>query len=315
MTFYDAIVAHGLRPRQTVARDGRWHRCPTESHPRKRNGSYKLAADGGIGWFMDFAIDQAPHTWRPDRTDVQPTYDPEWLKRAQEEARRHVKEATLSARRFYSSCAPLRTEHPYLAAHSLDMTGAYGLRVDSSGWIVVPAYRGNELMTVQRISPTGEKLFWPRASVKGACFTISRRRASLTVLCEGLATGLAIYTAVPESCVVVTFNAGNLRHAPRHHGLVVIGADNDWETQERIGKNPGVAAATEAAETFGCGIAIPEDIEGTDWADWRNEIYQARLELRRPKERESDVRRAVDASMAMQIKRAAKFIAPRMALV
>lgn len=311
MSFYLTLVAHGLRPRASIAADGKWHRCPTESHPRKRNGSYKLSADCRVGWFQDFAIDHAPHTWRTDRAEDEPQYDPSWLRRAQLEARAERAERTRAARQFYDSCSPLVGGHAYLQSHNLGMTGAHGLRIDDRGWLVVPALREGKLTTVQRISPTGDKLFWKGAPVQGASYTIERARPSLTVLCEGLATGLAIFSAVPESRVTVAFNAGNLSGVQVPTGLAVIAADNDWETAQRIGKNPGIEAATAAAELFGCGIAIPEGIEGTDWADWRTEICLARLEQRRPQEREADIRRAVDAQLAMQIKRAARFVAPR----
>lgn len=308
MSFYDALTAHGLRPRTAVAPDGKWHRCATENHPRKKNGSYKLAVDGRIGWFLDFALDTAPHTWRPDKSLTAEPYDPSWLKKAQADARERLQKRTDAARLFYESCSPLIGGHPYLEKHGLDMTGAFGLRVDTKGWLVVPAYRNRQLTTVQRISPDGEKRFWSGASVKGASYRIERRNAALTVLCEGLATGMAIFAAVPESRVVVAFNAGNLANITVPTGLVVIAADNDWETERRLGKNPGVVAANEAATALGCGVAVPDGIEGTDWCDWRCEIYEARLQQRRPKEREGDIRRAVDAQLRMLIKRNARFV-------
>lgn len=330
-TLYESLYAHGLRPRRPIIPDGKWHPCATISHPRKRNGRYKLATDGRVGWFMDWAIDHAPHTWRPDRTERAASFDPAALRKSWEKDRAHRAARTEAARRFYADCSPLIGGHPYLESHCLDMTGAIGLRVDNDGWLVVPAYRERQIQTVQRISPEGEKLFWKGASAKGATFAVGRRNSSLTVICEGLATGLAIFAAVPESRVVVAFNAGNLINAPAPRGLALVASDNDWETvcpkhrdeglslpftpweqrPEWCRCNPGRCAATEAAVHFGCGIALPDDIEGTDWCDWRQEIATARIEQRRPKERETDIRRAVDAQIAMHMRRAAKFVGAR----
>lgn len=312
MTFADAIRAHGLLPRGPVIADGGWHRCPTEAHPRKRNGSYKLAIDGRIGWYQDFARDTEPLTWRIEGKIEHAPYDPTWIRKAQAEAAERLRVATREAQEFYAGCKPLVGGHPYLESHGLDMRGVFGLRIDSRGWLVVPAHRGREISTVQRISPDGDKRFWPGASVKGASYSIGRVTSPFTVVCEGLATGLAIFAAVANARVVVAFNAGNLPKVTIGDGLAVIAADNDWETEQRIGENPGVKAATDAAGVLSCGVAIPTECSGTDWCDWRLERVSERLAERKPKEREDDIRRAVDAEMAMRIRRGAVFATNRM---
>ena len=50
-------------------------------------------------------------------------------------------------------------------------------------------------------------------------------------------------------------------------GMAVVCADNDWQTAERIGVNTGVQKGSAAAESLKCGVAYPEGIAGTDWAD------------------------------------------------
>lgn len=312
------LVSIGLQP-GAIAADGKWRRCPTDAHPRKRNGSYKLLDTGRMGFGQDFASHPEPVRWTPERdsADAAP-FDPAALARAHAEAaRRRAEErrrgvlASQAAREFYARCEPLRDGHPYLASHGLGMAGCLGLKVDRDGWLVVPAYRGGNLMTVQRISPEGEKRFWPGAPVKGASYAIERRSASITVLCEGLATGLAIFTACPTVRVVVAFNSGNLKEieAPCM-GMACIAADNDWKTAQRIGTNPGIVAAREAAEALGVSVAIPEGMQGSDWCDWREERLTERLQqfYADPfgRGRESDIRRAVDAEIASAITRAAR---------
>jgi len=306
--FESFLRDRGFLPRHAVVPDGRWHRCPTESHPRKRNGSYKLATDGMVGWAQDFATDSEPQTWRPDRVSPTPHFDAAALRRANAEARAKQVRATLAAREYHRECDPLKGSHPYLDSHGLDVSGCYGLRVDRDGWLVVPMFRDRNLMSVQRIAPDGVKRFWSGAPASGSSYVIERAHASITVLCEGLATGLAIFNAAPLVRCVVAFNSGNLsKVAVPYAGLLTIAADNDWETEGRIGSNPGLLAALEAASVHGGGIAVPRDIVGTDWCDWRAEKTVERMGKRLPRQTPADVRRAVDAEIADAMARAASF--------
>lgn len=314
MTFGEFLRAQGLVPR-TIAPDGRWRRCPTVDKPKRRNGSYKLAPDGCIGWAQNWATQAEPVVWRADGEAPPASYDPGRMRSAWAAERGKRRQATTAARRFYAECPPLRGGHPYLEAHELDVRGCYGLRVDKGGWLVVPAYRRGRLVSVQRIAPDGTKRFWPGASVRGACYLVERRHATITVYCEGLATGLAIYAAAPLTRIVVAFNAGNLARVlePRA-GLAVVAADNDHETEERTGANPGLDAARAAAAALGCGVAAPDGLEAgaSDWADWRMAAVRTRLEAwnRPPHQTDAAVRRAVDAEIAAAIQRNAMFVSP-----
>lgn len=275
MGFLNFCLAAGLMPRDIVP-DGKWYRCPTESHPGSRNGAYKLSVNGDFGLAQDWAIHSEPMIWRPDASTPPVPIDRAAIERRRAEERRQIAMAIRSAREYFDSCRRLSEGHPYLV-RKWQMTGCFGLRVDDDGWLVVPMQVNGALSSCQRISPDGEKLFWSGAPIRGASYTIERRSASLTVLCEGLATGLGIFAAVPTARLVVGFNAGNLvrvAEALQRRGMVVIAADNDLATETRTGVNPGVKAAQEAAAVLGCGIAVPIGITGTDWLDYRNEKFE-----------------------------------------
>ena len=129
---------------------------------------------------------------------------------------------------------------------------------------------GDRLISVQTIAPDGAKRFWPGAPVKSGSFQIRRDRSTVTVLCEGLATGLAVFQAVRNASVIVAFDAGNLLRVTEYskpRGSGIFAADNDHKTKVKRGVNPGVERATNAAELIGAGVAWPEGIEATDWAD------------------------------------------------
>lgn len=307
MNFESFLHDAGLLPREIIP--GRWLRCRTVTHKNPSAGSYKLAEDGLIGWCENYSLGTGTLTWRPDGPTV-PRADYGQIAKRRAEERRALLSAISGAREFYESCRLVRVGHPYLESHGLSMAGCSGLKVDAGGWLVIPV-RLQGLISVQRISPDGEKRFWPGAPVRGGFFTVARPRASITVLCEGLATGLAIFAAAPLTQIVVAFNAGNLpRVATGHRGLVVVASDNDHGTEVRLGRNPGLDAAREAAETIGCGVAVPTEIVGTDWCDYRTEKLTGRL-ARRVRGRESELRRAVDAEIASAMARNARFVTVR----
>lgn len=308
-SFDDFIRGLGLIPRG-IAPDGKWRRCGTQEQPRKRNGAYKLALGGRIGWAQDWSTMSEPAEWRVGKDAKLPAFDVDAFRRGQQEAREAARLATLEARAFYERCAELRGGHPYLEAHGLDMRGCLGLKVDSRGWLVVPCLRGSAVMSLQRIAPDGTKLFWKGASVAGTTYRIERPGATVNVLCEGLATGLACYAALPTCRVIVTWNAGNLASVSDvPPGLSVIAADNDHWTEDRRGFNPGIEAAEKAAERLGCGVAYPRGIQGTDWSDYRQETYAERVERRGKYETRAQVRRAVDAEIGRELMRQARFVA------
>ena len=264
-------LGHHSPARRGAGREN--HRCPTEGHPRETNGAYMLALDGRYGWGKDWSTHADVVEWRPDVGAARPTplppVDRAAIRAAEEQARRDRERATWDARVFYDRCAPLLGGHPYLAGKGLDMTGCRGLRVDRGGaevhayarqypdraprpqtlrghdWLVVPMLRAQRLVSVQLINEEGDKLFWKGAPTQAASYTIERHGATLTVLTEGLATGLALYAAVPHSRVVVAFNAGNLTKvagALTLRGLVAVASDNDHRTVCHQHRRDGLTA-------------------------------------------------------------------------
>lgn len=194
-SFESFLREAGLIPR-TIAADGRWRRCPTVSQPSKQNGAYNLAQDGQVGWCQDWATQNEAVMWRPERVYIAPPPDYAGIARRAEQERRRQREAIEGARAFFRGCEAILGGHGYLAAHGLDMRGCFGLKIDADGWLVIPALKGRELVTVQRISPAGDKRFWAGAPVKGASYTIggaasgSRSRSFIKGVCGG-ASGTA----------------------------------------------------------------------------------------------------------------------------
>jgi putative DNA primase/helicase len=315
MDFRQTLEAAGLLPKDIVA-DGAWHRCKTVDHPRKLNGSYKLFPDGRAGVYQNHSTMSETATWKIGSDAPAPIISQAQIKAKQNEARRNLIQATQAARKFWYSCKPVRFSHPYLAGKMLSMVGCANLRVDADGWLVVPVMIGSNIMSVQRIAPDGVKRFWSGASVKGGSYIIQSARFTMTALCEGLATGLAVYQCVPDCRVIVTFDCGNMVEVAKRldiHGLALIAADNDYKTFDKIGKNPGIEHGELAAAQIGCGIAWPDGIQGSDFADQLTELTVLAVAAnesapKREKVRDAELRKMVANEIARNLRKAARFV-------
>lgn len=311
MTFLEFARSLGLIVNHCPA-DSVWHRVKTETHPNKRNGAFKLFADGRLGFVQDHAHHQEPLRWEAGADVALPKVYRAAIARRQASDRASAARSAREMAQYWASCKPLRGGHPYLESHGLDMTGCSGLRVASDGWLVAPAINDGFLCSVQRISPDGIKRFWPGCSMAGASYVIrsSNHYPALTIACEGLATGLALFAACKSALVVVAFDAGNMAKLQFPvRGLATVAADNDFETAERLGRNPGIDAAKAISERIGAGVAWPEGIAGTDWCDYRQEKRAEGMASRGRFVSEAQVYRAVDAVIEWEITRAAKFVA------
>lgn len=266
--FRDAMMAAGLRPRDVPA-DGEWHRCPTDDKPKKRNGAYKLTIDGRTGFFVDFASGMGVVTWHATGLTSHVPVDQSAIDARRSRDRRDRIEALRRVRAYWQQSRACTRLHPYLERKGLSTLGTLGLR-EHDGLLVVPVLWHDKIISAQTIHHDGTKRFFAGCSVKGGSFVIARKRAAVTVLVEGLATGLAVFQTVRHATVVVAFDCGNLLPVTQTlglHGSVVFAADNDWGTLAKRGINPGITAATNAAELIGAGVVWPKDIEGTDWCD------------------------------------------------
>lgn len=258
---------------------GRWVDCATQSNPRRKKGRAKLTEDGQAGFCIDYLTMSECAVWTPhvvndikrERTaEENAALSKRLALRRQEEIR-----GTMRAQSAYAKAAELtHANHEYLRRKKLDMNGCRGLKIDAEGWLLIPVYRDGKFISAQRISAEGEKRFATGAPMKGGSYRIWRPAACVTILAEGLATGLCVFAALPQAQVEVCFSAANMIEVAKRGtwlGMVGIAGDNDMDTFERIGKNTGIEAAKEAAKAIGCGYAAPEHIEGSDWDDWFRE--------------------------------------------
>jgi hypothetical protein len=67
MDFVTFARLHGVLI-DRLQEDGRWHRVPTASHPKKKNGAYMSRGD--YGFVQDHATMLEPTMWKPDETEL-----------------------------------------------------------------------------------------------------------------------------------------------------------------------------------------------------------------------------------------------------
>ena len=186
--------------------------------------------------------------------------------------------------------AAVASGHPYLTRKQVE---GYGTRVaaaielpfvdDETGEIgtmtvrnalLIPVYQGpRHLCGLQYITADGKKLPIRGTPMRGGYMVIGRPvRGGVVVICEGWATGASIHAATGY-CVVVAFNAGNLKpvaekiRAAMPDAQLCIAADDDATTKG----NPGYRAANAAALAVGALVVYPLWAggrgDGTDFND------------------------------------------------
>ena len=275
MDFVDFARGHGLILDHALS-DGRWHRVKTEDKPKKKNGAYIW--DGSRGSVRNWATMENFSTYRPDGTvnRVVPRVD---IVRIQAEKDREVtKQANAVKAAGLALSKAGMAPHPYLARKGFPE--ALGMVLEGNLLIPMRDCKTNELLSLQRISEGGEKLFLPGGRTKGAVFVLGKKgylkSGHLRYLCEGYATGMSVMEAVKTmrqpAEVWVCFSASNLTYvAERIGGDRLVIADNDAS-----------GTGQRAAEATGLPWVM-SPIEGEDANDWhqRAGIWEISRALRK----------------------------------
>ena len=295
--FTDVLRDAGLEV-ETVEADGRLHRCGTTDRPRGKDGAYRIHLDApACIWWMNWLTgDSGTRTTTPekdmDRAERKALRERIAAARAEadkEQAARRAAAAKAAAS-IWERSVPLpegRTDaHAYLARKGVY---AFGLRVAADGRLVVPVMEeSGKLQSIQFIMPEkpadgDDKRFLQGGKTKGGYFPIPAKdglKDGPLLIAEGYATAASLRMATGHA-VLVAFNAGNLetvaemardRYPDRE---IVICADNDEGRRKPDGTpfNPGVEAATGAAQAAGGKLAICPLIAG-EKADF-NDLHLA----------------------------------------
>jgi len=233
------------------------------------------------------------HGWRFPESGQQPAVDSAAAEklRADKEKRQAEIEAEYRARADGTAIAARRLwdgaseqgSSPYLDRKGV---GAHGLRFLPDGTLLVPMRNAaGELMNVQRIAPVkpadGKDKRYMAGGRKSALWHPLGvfEGATALLLAEGYATAATVHEA-SGAPAAVCFDSGNLANVARElrslhpAALLLVCGDDDRDTAERTGRNPGRDSAATAARAVDCdtgsaGAVFPEGLPegGTDWND------------------------------------------------
>lgn len=161
---------------------------------------------------------------------------------------------------------------PYLVRKQL---APMGVRFEKDVLLVPLIDSQGKLWNVQRIGADGKKRFLTGGRVSGCFHILGNISASPWLLiAEGYATAATLHVATGYA-VVIAFNAANVRHVAKAirelypDAKLLLCADDDQGTEKETGKNPGVAAAVEAAKANAGYWCKPDNLPegGTDFND------------------------------------------------
>lgn len=252
-----------------LVEDGRWHRVPTTSHPKKKNGAYM--SRGVYGFIQDHAAHVEPIEWQPDKEEIA-RVDPASIARQVAEAAAQIRadqvKAAQRAAWILNQCR--MTTHPYLAAKGFPEECGNVWRDERNGddKLCIPMRADGKLVGLQTISaePGHEKkfLYGQRTSETTYCIDNKGPR----VYCEGFATGLSVRKALMHAKVrytlLICFTAGNMLKVARNFGDGIVIADHDKPSEQHPA--PGGHGWHVARE-----LALPwwtSDREGEDFNDF-----------------------------------------------
>ncbi len=181
----------------------------------------------------------------------------------------------------WEQAEPANPNHAYLVKKRIEPNGIRQIGQN----IVIPAYNANKsLEAIQNINPKGEKWFSKGSRKKGSYFLLVGDPQRL-IICEGFATGCTLAEQTGYT-VAIAFDAGNLEPVAvaikdsLPEVEIIIAADNDRFHKDGTPRtdNPGLAAATKAAQRINARLAVPDfpnGVMGSDFNDLANlEVVQ-----------------------------------------
>jgi len=287
-SFKSAIQANGLQPPDTI-QPGKMHRFPGQGKKSGDDAGWcKLFDDLRGGVFGDFSTGldehwqiETEHTYTTEeRAAFKQRIEAERQQRQAEELRQYEAAAKQSAD-IMAAANTDPSQHLYATKKEVD----FGPRVKRGAWpqrgwadaLLIPIYGADfKIWTLEAINRDGGKDYLKGGRKRGGFHPLGKISGANRVLIgEGLATVATVH-AVDGAPAVAAMDAGNLsavalavrKLAP--DAEIILLADNDIKPD---GSNPGLKAATEAAQAVGGRVAVPE-LDGQKCDFW--DVWQQR---------------------------------------
>ena len=277
---------------QQIKTTGKWEGVKTfDNSPGSKSGRY-IIGENVCSWINNKS--QEKGSFVLDKARIITGFDLEKKRREYDKAERdkYFANALLAKKKYDLIKQPENAISEYLSRKQVNN---YGCKIDKNGDLIIP-YRSLDLKpdgthtsylrTLQTIKPDGTKLIEFGCEKKGNMCLIGFNKIfrqpneynGPILVAEGYATAASLHmaTGLPT---VVAIDAGNIDPVMAKitkvysKGNYIICADNDLKTEQKIGRNPGIAAAIACQEKYDCKVAIPNftgiknPLELTDFND------------------------------------------------
>lgn len=273
--------------------DGELHRYRThDDKASELSGAYCIYPEGLPAGFVQDWRKGIKESWRYDTSvfdDVRRAYyESEEFKKESAEQRRQAEakrkerrdKAAQAARAEWELLSEVPRDHEYLKAKGIS---SHGLRykVETQALAVPLQDKAGNVRSIQWIYPNGEKRFYKDAGLEGLYYSIGLSSdAPVILLGEGMATMTKVHELTDYPVVAAIschrlLKVAKILHSEYPHSKIVITADDDQETERKLGRNPGVEEAAKVKDAgLVAGVITPpfkEGETGSDWDDYAQE--------------------------------------------
>lgn len=258
---------------------------PNKDQRFGKNSKYSIKYDGEFWYFKDWSREFPGFIWSPDlkenlsSEERKKLYERLKIKRDQREVKLKSEndEASKKATNMWYKLSTYGYSK-YLENKKLAEIDNIRFGSDPKGNFIATSLidENYKISTLQKIYDDGSKTFLPGGRKYGCYSHFGNLNSNLIYVCEGVATGMTILLAKPESLVIIAYDCGNIKpvitNILKHYesATIIIAGDNDLTSSQNSGKKK----AEEAAIEFNLKMVLPifQDTS-SDPSDF-NDLYQ-----------------------------------------
>ena len=301
----DFLAKCGIEPysESDIVMDSTLHRFRTrDDKPSETSGAILIHTDGWPAGYVQDWRKGIKENWKYDITgldDEQKKYfnSEEYKKKCDEKERkarekREAKQlkAVADARRLWERLDFAPEQHPYSVQKHIACFTEECLRYNpNTKSLAVPLRDINgQLQSIQWIPEEGHKSFFMDAAIESAFWSVwlevlDENPKEALLLGEGFATMAKVFELTKKPCVAA-MSCYSLEKVARQlrekypEAKIIITADNDWETERKHDRNPGLLYANAVANSSVLGVKLAdgvinpefteEDVGLSDWDDY-----------------------------------------------
>ena len=256
-----------------------------------KDQKYSILYDGSFGYFKDWSGEIDDILWFVNTARNELGFAERRMLNEQIEAERRQREevsktqhvqVSLKATEIWSnlSCAGGSS---YLASKKLSVIDGIKFGSDNNGNFIATSLTDNEgkIWSLQKIYDKPlldgrNKSFLAGGKKSGLYTEFGNGNGNLIYICEGVATGLSILLARPDSLLVIAYDCNNLKSVTKNivakypTKKIIIAGDNDLIKHNNIGKEK----ASEVAKEFNLDLVLPDFQDTSTKPSDFNDLHQ-----------------------------------------